>query len=271
MQPRFCLQRVCDDATLNRLRNGVGPPRLLDDGVYLLQPLRQRCRRHCAALEFATSLRRLRNAEQAARKRQLQPAQDRRQAEAAARKKDADEIYAVGHSWAMKRAMRDVRRAYKKLSRQVTRRGRNKVHGAVVAVALRAIKAPLDSRQTQLYGELVRDKQSRARAPEKPLPPPPPPSPPPERPSTPVPDRVVQPGEPWPAATMEEGGKIPRKPKRKARPAPPAPRRPPRPSPGSPPAPTAPARPKKKRPRPSQGQRGRAKKRKQREAGDAPQ
>ena len=163
--PRFCLQRVCDDATLNRLRNGVGPPR---HRVYILPTPRRRCRRHCAALAFATSLRRVRNAEQAARKRQLQPAQDRRQAEAAARKKDADEIYAVGRSRAMKRAMRDVRRVYKKLSRQVMRRGRNKVQGTVVAVALRAIKAPLDSRQTQLYGELVRDKQSRARAPEKP-------------------------------------------------------------------------------------------------------
>ena len=259
--PRFCLQRVCDDATLNRLRNGVGPPR---HRVYILPTPRRRCRRHCAALAFATSLRRVRNAEQAARKRQLQPAQDRRQAEAAARKKDADEIYAVGRSWAMKRA-------YKRLSRQVTRRGRNEVQEAVVSVALRAIKAPLDSRQTQIYCELVRDKQSRAREPEKPLPPPPPPPPPPERPSTPVPDRVVQPGEPWPAATMEEGGKIPRKPKRKARPALPAPRRPPRPSPGPPPAPTAPARPKKKRPRPSQGQRDRAKKRKQRKAGVAPQ
>ena len=38
-QVHFCvLQRVCDDATLNRLRNGVGPPRFLDDGVYLLKP-----------------------------------------------------------------------------------------------------------------------------------------------------------------------------------------------------------------------------------------
>ena len=117
MKPRFCLQAASDDAMRNRMRNGIGPPR---HRVYILPTPRVRCRRHCVALALATSLRRVRNAEQAARKRQLQPAQDRRQAEAAARKKDADEIYAVGHSWAMKRAMRDVRRAYKKLSRQVT-------------------------------------------------------------------------------------------------------------------------------------------------------
>jgi hypothetical protein len=267
-QARFCLQRVCDDATLNRLRNGVGPPR---HRVYILPTPRRRCRRHCVALALATSLRRVRNAEQAARKRQLQPAQDRRQAEAAARKKDADKIYDVGRSRALRRALRALLRVLRQLTPQVKRRGPDEVHGAVLAVALRAIRAPLDSKQTRLYGQLLEERRSRARAPEKPLPPPPPPSPPPERPSTPVPDRVVQPGEPWPAATMEEGGKIPRKPKRKARPAPPAPRRPPRPSPGSPPAPTAPALPKKKRPRPSQGQRDRAKKRKQREAGVAPQ
>ncbi len=263
MKPRFCLQGVCDAAMLNRLRNGVGAPK---HRVYILQPRRLRCRRHCVALALITSLRRARNAEQEARKRQLQPAQDRRQAEAAARKKDADKIYDVGRSRALRRALRALLRVLRQLRPQVKRRGPDEVHGAVLAVALRAIKAPLDSKQTLLYGKLVEERRSRARAPEKPLPPPPPPSPPPERPSTPVPDHVVEPGQPWPAAQrrMETGDdRIPRK--RQARPASPAPRpRPPptRPSPAPSPAPTAPARPKKKRPRPSRGQRDRAKRRK---------